>query len=72
MSARKKYRVWVVVKNRNPLTYNVTNFVSFTAFLDRAFPNWSFYNVYPYIKGQITTEKITSFTKNRKPQKPFL
>jgi len=67
-----KYRAWVVISGRKPVTYKVTNLVLFTKFLDREFPNWSFFNVYPYLQGKITTEKLASFTKNRKPQKPKL
>jgi len=68
----KKYRVWVVLPYRRTLTYKVNNLVLFTAFLDRTYKDWNFFNVYPYIEGKISDEKLASFTKNRKPQRPKL
>jgi len=68
----KKYRVWVVLPYRKTLTYKVNNLVMFTAFLDRTHKDWNFFNVYEYTSGNITNNRLASFTKNRKPQKPFL
>jgi hypothetical protein len=46
--------------------YHVNNLVKFTAFLDKEYPEWRFYNVF----DQSTRLQVASFTKSRRPDTP--
>lgn len=43
---------------------NVNNLLTFRDFLNRAFPNWVFFNVFKYIKGE-DGERLASYQKGR-------
>ena len=43
---------------------NVTNLLSLTAYLDKNFPTWKYFNVY----SSKTRQQIASFTINDKPK----
>lgn len=46
----------------------VDNFLTFTAFLDKAFPDWRYYNVYDKESGL----QVENFTKKKRPNRPTL
>lgn len=64
----KQYKCIVKISNERFLKYNVNNLLLFTAFLDREFPMWRWYNVY----SKRTKEQLANFTKNRRPFKKWV
>lgn len=65
------YRVWVVGyenKERTTRTYHTPDLLDFTSFIDKEFPDWSFFNVYDKESGL----QLQSFTKFDKPRKKRL
>ena len=66
-----KCRVIVKVGNDQFLTYKVTDLLRFTAYLDRHFSNWRWFNVYVYTSDK-TGAQIGNFTKNYRPQKSYI
>lgn len=68
---KKKYKVIAKVGNDKFVKYNVNNLRLFTAFLDRNFSNWRWFNVYRYTKDG-SGEQLDNFTKNKRPTKAFL
>lgn len=68
---KKKYRVIVKVGNDKFVKYGVDNLVKTTNFLDRAYPDWRWFNVYKYVKkGQ--GEQLASFTRHNRPRTAYL
>ena len=67
----KKYKVVAKVDNDKFVKYNVNNLRLFTAFLDRNFNGWRWFNVYRYTKDS-TGEQLANFTTNKRPNSPFL
>ena len=67
----KKYKVIAKVGNDKFVKYNVNNLVKFTAFLDRKFTDWRYFNVYRYTKDS-SGKQLGNFTKNNKPKKAFI
>lgn len=65
MKPDKEYRCIVKVGNDKFLRYHVNNLLKFTAFLDREWPEWRWFNVY----GKKEREQVASFTKNNRPLK---
>ena len=76
---KKKYRVIVKVSPAKvPETgkdhcckYTVTNLLTFTAFLDRKWPEWCWFNVYEYTHSG-NGEQMGCFTKNRRPTQKYM
>jgi len=64
----KKYRLWVKVSNAKFVTYKSNDLLSFVRFLDKEFADWRFFNVYPYLKGEINNTELARFTKTNRPK----
>ena len=62
----KKYKVIAKVEKDKFVKYNVNNLLLFTAFLDRHFPDWRWFNVYEYTKNDSGVQ-IGSFTSKDRP-----
>ena len=69
--AEKKYRVIAKVGNKDFVKYKVNNLVKFTKFLDDKFPNWRWFNVYEYIKGN-NGPQLGNFTSKNRPKSAFI
>ena len=56
-----QFKVICIVKasKEKYVKYHVTNLLNFTAFLDRVYPAWLFFNVF----NPATNKQVTSFTK---------
>ena len=67
----KKYRVIAKVGNEKFVIYRVNNLILFAKFLDKDFPEWRFFNVYEYIKGQ-KGQQLGNFTKNNRPTSRYI
>lgn len=70
----KKYTVITKIGNfldgsANCVKYNCSDLISYSAFLDKKFPTWTWTNVY----DRKTTERLGSFTCKSKPtqKQPF-
>lgn len=68
---KKKYKVVAKVGNDKFVKYNVNNLITFTAFLEREFNGFRWFNVYTYTKDG-TGKQLANFTSKNKPQKPHL
>ena len=66
----KKYRVIAKTGKTNEAQnfkkWKCNNLVKFTAFLDKNYPDWCYFNVYEYRKGERGIQ-LESFTKNKRP-----
>jgi hypothetical protein len=62
----KKYRVIVKADNEKFVKYNVNNLLLFTAFLDRSWPEWRWFNVYAH-KGETEGSQLANFTNKNRP-----
>ena len=58
----KEHGFWRVAK------WNCNNLLSFTAFLDRNFQEWAWFNVY----DKYTREQVGNFTKFNRPMHKFI
>ena len=67
----RKYKVIAKVDDERFVKYNVNNLMKFTAFLDRDFPDWRYFNVYQYKKDD-SGYQIANFTKNNRPRSAFV
>jgi hypothetical protein len=67
----KKYKVVAKIGSDKFVKYNVNNLVLFTEFLDKKFSDWRWFNVFEYKKDG-SGNQIASFTKNKRPQKPYI
>ena len=76
MNGTTRYKVIVKVKN-NPdgtakcVRYRVRNLIKFTAYLDKEYSEWKWFNVY----SNHTPDKgvqLGNFTKNKRPQSSLL
>lgn len=63
MKNSKKYKVIAKVGGEKFVKYNVNNLILFTAFLDRQFPSWTWYNVY----DKESRKQLSNFTKKQRP-----
>lgn len=64
--ASKKYKVIAKVSNEKFVKYNVNNLLLFTAFLDKHFPDWRWFNV--YCKGtERDGQQLGNFTSKSRP-----
>lgn len=43
---------------------NVNNLLTFTSFLNKSFPNWIWFNVYEYVKGE-NGQKLASYQRGK-------
>ena len=57
------YRFWAKVGKDKTVTYHGQDLITWTAFLDKAYPNWTYFNVY----DKKTGVQLASFTKNNRP-----
>ena len=72
----KRYCAIVKIKNKpngeaHCVKYRLNDLLNFTLFLDKAWPDWKWYNVYsnlPISKGF----QLASFTKNKRPKNKSL
>ena len=64
----KKYKVIAKVESNKFVKYNVNNLMLFTAFLDRQFPFWTWYNVY----DKKTRKQLSNFTNKQRPTQRHL
>jgi hypothetical protein len=71
MRNQKKYKVIAKVSSDHFVRYNVNNLLAFALFLDSSFPNWRWFNVYAYTK-EGDGQQLDSFTRNKRPARPFL
>lgn len=67
-NSKKKYRVIAKVSSDRFVKYNVNNLIKFTAFLDKEYSGWRWFNVYLYRKGE-QGEQIANFTTLNRPQR---
>lgn len=67
----KKYKVIAKVRGGKFVKYNVNNLLLFTAFLDREFGGFAYFNVYRYTKDS-SGEQLASFTTNNRPGAAYL
>lgn len=67
-NSNKKYRVIAKVSSDRFVKYNVNNLIKFTAFLDKEYSSWRWFNVYLYRKGE-QGEQIANFTTLNRPQR---
>jgi len=44
---------------------NVNRLIKFTTFLHAEFPNWVYFNLYEYKKGEIKGRRLASFQKGK-------
>lgn len=68
MNTKKKYKVIAKVGPDKFVKYNVDNLIRFTAFLDRRFNDWRYFNVF----DKDTQEQLISFTKNNRPETKYI
>jgi hypothetical protein len=67
----KRYIAIVKIRN-NPnggahcVKYRFNDLVNFTNFLDKAWPDWKWYNVYSNLEKNKGTQ-LANFTKNKRP-----
>lgn len=64
----KKYTCIAKVGPEKFVKYRLNNLKDFTAFLDRKWPDWRFFNVY----DKQTKEQLANFTKTNRPNSAFL
>lgn len=64
----KKYIVIAKVGNDKFIKHHVSNLLLYTNYLDKNWSDWRWFNVF----DKKTKEQITSFTKNRRPNKSFV
>ena len=59
------YKVICIVKidDKKFVKYTVSNLLKFTAFIDRCYVNWRWFNVY----DKATSKQICSFTNRNRP-----
>ena len=67
----KKYRVIAKVSDDKFVKYNVNNLLKFTAFLDKEFKGWRWFNVYNYVKKQKGSQ-VGNFTNKTRPTTPYI
>lgn len=58
-----KYNVIAKVGSSKFVKYRSTNLLSFTKYLDAAFPDWRYFNVY----DKKTKDQIANFTQKNRP-----
>ena len=51
--------------------YRFNDLINFTFFLDKAWPDWKWYNVYSNLETNKGVQ-LASFTKNKRPEKKSL
>jgi len=44
---------------------NVNRLIKFTTFLNTEFPNWVYFNLFEYKKGEVKGRKLASFQKGK-------
>ena len=67
----KRYAAIVKINNdsngkANCVKYRFNDLINFTSFLDKAWPDWKWYNVYSNTGANKGTQ-LGSFTKNKRP-----
>lgn len=67
----KRYTAIVKIKHNpngeaNCVKYRFNDLINFTYFLDKAWPDWKWYNVYSNL-GENKRIQLGSFTKNKRP-----
>lgn len=67
----KKYKCIAKVGSDKFIKHNVNNLLLYTAWLDRKFPDWRWFNVYRYTKNG-DGEQLDNFTKNSRPRRRYL
>jgi len=67
----KKYKVIAKINNDKFVKYNVNNLVKFSAFLDREFGGFMWFNVYQYTKNG-NGEQLANYTNKNRPQNRFI
>lgn len=65
---QKKFRCIAKVGNDKFVKHRVNNLVSYANYLDKAFPDWRWFNVY----HNETRQQIANFTKNNRPDNKWL
>jgi hypothetical protein len=61
--SQKRYTCIAKTGNEKFVKYRLNNLAKFTAFLDRKWPNWRWFNVF----DNRTKLQIANFTKNSRP-----
>lgn len=67
----KKYKVIAKVDAKKFVKYNVNDLMAFTAFLDKEFAGWRWFNVFQYNKDG-DGKKLESFTNSKRPTSKYL
>lgn len=68
MKQEKKYKVIAKVGSNKFVKYNVNNLKTFTAFLDKDFSSWRWFNVF----DKKTRKQVANFTNKARPTSKHL
>ena len=69
--AMKKYKVIAKVEQDKFVKHNVNNLLLYTRYLDKAFPQWRYFNVFEYTKDG-SGMQLGNFTNKNRPGKMYI